>query len=166
MTKSANFVVVHLVFGTKNRKPYILPNVDDQLHRLFGSVCNKLDCQIIQSGGYYDRIHILCALSKNMPIKKLVEVLKSKSSRWIKTKAPYLKDFEWQTGYSIFAVSRQHVPMIQNYIRKQKSHHKKKTFSTSNQIFIKSNWSIAVKPWNDEDDIFIEKIKYPTSYPD
>jgi REP element-mobilizing transposase RayT len=151
MTKSINQVVVHLVFSTKNKKPYILPNVHEQLHRFIAGLCNSVDCQVIQTGGYYDHVHIMCVLSKRITIMKLAEIVKSRSSRWIKNKAIYLEDFQWQTGYYINAVSEHRIPIIKNYIATQNVHHEKKTFSNSDSIFIAKNINVPVNPWIEQE---------------
>ena len=50
------------------------------------------------------------------------------SSKWIKTLAPELAGFAWQTGYGIFAVSESNVESVSVYIAKQREHHQKKSF--------------------------------------
>lgn len=59
---------------------------------------------------------------------KLVEELKSHSSKWMKTKDPSLADFYWQDGYGAFSVNPAEVDVVVNYIAGQKEHHRKKTF--------------------------------------
>lgn len=77
---------IHIVFSTKYRQPLIQQPVEAELHTNLGGICNKLDCQAIIVGGYTDHIHILCMLSKKITLMKLVEELKSHSSKWIKNK--------------------------------------------------------------------------------
>ena len=77
---------IHLVFSTKYRAPRIDLLVEADLHSYLGGVCNKLECYVIKVGGYTDHIRILCMLSKKIALMKLVEEVKSHSSKWIKTK--------------------------------------------------------------------------------
>lgn len=77
---------LHLIFSTKNRKSFIKPPIEQELHSYLGGICNKLECQSIIVGGYTDHIHILFKLSKKVTLIKVVEDLKSHSSKWIKTK--------------------------------------------------------------------------------
>ncbi|MFM7402084.1 MAG: transposase, partial [Bacteroidota bacterium] len=57
---------MHIVFSTKHRVPLITPNIEPDLHRYLGGICNSLGCHSVQIGGYTDHVHILCMLSKNI----------------------------------------------------------------------------------------------------
>ncbi|HEY0740107.1 MAG TPA: IS200/IS605 family transposase [Chryseosolibacter sp.] len=128
MGQSLVNVYVHIVFSTKYREPIIYPEVESELHQYLGGVCNRLDCQSLNVGGYVEHIHILCKLSKKITLMKLVEEVKSHSSKWIKTKDARLKHFGWQDGYGAFSVDHHHVDVIRNYITNQHEHHSKKKF--------------------------------------
>lgn len=52
-----------------------------------------------------DHIHILCMLSKKIALMKLLEEVKSHSSKWMKTKSMDLNNFYWQDGYGDFSVN-------------------------------------------------------------
>ena len=107
---------VHIVFSTKDRVALITPPVETELHKYIGGICNELNCPVLIVGGFIDHIHILCMLSKNIALVKLVELLKSHSSKWIKTKGSSFDNFYWQTGYGGFSVSRGHVERVTKYI--------------------------------------------------
>ena len=128
---------VHIVFSTKHRKPLISDPVETELHSYLGGICNKLGCQVIKVGGYTDHIHILCLLSKKITLVKLLEELKSHSSRWIKTKGNMYANFYWQDGYGAFSVNPSEVEVVTNYIANQKEHHCKKTFQDEYKAFLK-----------------------------
>ena len=59
---------------------------------------------------------------------KLLEEVKSHSSKWIKTKDDRLKHFYWQDGYGAFSVNPAQVNAVIRYIENQKIHHAKKNF--------------------------------------
>jgi REP element-mobilizing transposase RayT len=67
-------------------------------------------------------------LSKNVALAKLLEEVKSHSSKWIKTKDPSLKNFYWQNGYGAFSVNPAEVDVVKAYIENQHAHHRKLTF--------------------------------------
>lgn len=119
---------LHIVFSTKYRQELIHPPIEEELHAYLGGICNKLECQPIIVGGYTDHIHILCMLSKKITLMKLLEELKSHSSKWIKTKDKSLENFYWQNGYGAFSVNPKQVDRVINYIANQKEHHRKKSF--------------------------------------
>ncbi len=96
---------IHLIFSTKHRQPLIQPTVEADLHAYLGGICNRFDSQPIIIGGFTDHIHILSKLSKKIALMKLVEEVKSHSSKWIKTRGEQFRDFYWQDGYGAFSVN-------------------------------------------------------------
>lgn len=130
---------VHLVFSTKHRQPLIKAPVEEELHAYLGGICNKLECTVIKVGGYTDHIHILCRLSTKIALMKLMEELKSHSSKWIKTKGAGYEKFYWQNGYGAFSVNPAQVENVIAYIENQHEHHrkKKKTFKDEYRTFLK-----------------------------
>jgi REP element-mobilizing transposase RayT len=128
---------IHIVFSTKHRQPIILPQYEDELHSYLGGICKNLDCQPIKVGGYTDHIHILCMLSKKIALMKLLEEVKSHSSKWMKTKDEQLKNFYWQDGYGAFSVNPAEIDRVIAYIANQHEHHSKKTFQDEYRAFLK-----------------------------
>lgn len=84
---------IHIVFSTIYRQRLIYPPYDAELYKYIGGVCNRMECQSIIVGGFTDHIHILCRLSTKIALMKLVEEIKSHSSKWLKTKDPSLRHF-------------------------------------------------------------------------
>jgi REP element-mobilizing transposase RayT len=67
-------------------------------------------------------------LSKNIALARLLEEVKSHSSKWIKTKDSSLINFYWQDGYGTFSVNPAEVDVVIAYIENQHEHHRRKTF--------------------------------------
>ncbi|MES2779099.1 MAG: IS200/IS605 family transposase [Bacteroidota bacterium] len=128
---------VHIVFSTKYREPFIQESLDNELYAYLGGICQKLECHPIKIGGYTDHIHILCMLSKKITLMKLVEEVKSHSSKWVKTKGEVYRNFYWQNGYGAFSVNPAEVDVVINYIANQKEHHGKKKFQDEYRAFLK-----------------------------
>ena len=127
---------IHIVFSTKNRSPFIQPIVETELHKFLGEICNKLQCTVVKVGGYTNHIHILCLLSKNIALSKLVGELKSRSSMWMKSKDSTLEHFYWQDGYGAFSVNPSHIDAVIAYINNQNEHHKNNTFEEEYRNFL------------------------------
>ncbi len=68
---------------------------------------------------------------------KLVEELKSHSSKWIKTKGENYRNFYWQGGYGAFSVNPSEMDVVVRYIENQKEHHRKKSFQEEYRAFLK-----------------------------
>ncbi|MEA1910298.1 MAG: IS200/IS605 family transposase [Spirochaetota bacterium] len=130
---------IHIVFSTKYREPLIYPPYDKELYHYIGRICRNLECAPIKIGGYTDHIHILCRMSQKIPLMKLIEVLKSSSSKWMKTKDESLRNFFWQNGYGAFSVNTRGVDIVTAYIDRQYEHHTKKNFQKEYRTLLKKH---------------------------
>ena len=128
---------MHIVFSTKHRQPLITGEIEEELHKYIGGICNRLDCQVLIVGGYVNHIHILCMLSKKIALVKLLEEVKSHSFKWVKTKGKKYQKFYWQDGYGAFSVNPSQVDVVIDYIRNQHIHHQKKTWESEYRSFLK-----------------------------
>jgi len=128
---------IHLIFSTKHREPLIAKNVQPELYSYLGAICNNLECYPVKIGGHFDHVHILCKLSKKITLVKLLEELKSHSSKWIKTKDDSFKKFYWQDGYGAFSVNPSELAIVSDYITNQDEHHQKKSFPDEYRSFLK-----------------------------
>lgn len=128
---------VPLIFSTKKRVPMIHPPIDVELYGYLGAICNNLECPVLIVNGHLDHVHILCLLSKKTSLMKLMEELKSHSSKWIKSKGRGYENFYWQEGYGAFSVNPSEINTVINYISNQKEHHSRKTFQDEYRAFLK-----------------------------
>lgn len=128
MPQSLSSILVHLVFSTKHRTPWIHPEIEPELHPYMATVLRNADCPSLAINGTEDHLHILFCLSRTTSVSDVVEEVKTSSSRWIKTKASDLHDFHWQAGYGAFSIGRSNVPAMKRYIACQKEHHRRRSF--------------------------------------
>ena len=128
---------IHIIFSTKNREQIIHPPYEHELHSYLGGICKNLECHPIKIGGYTDHVHILCMLSKKITLIKLLEEIKSHSSKWMKTNDVSLKNVYWQNGYGVFSVNPSQVDTVIEYITNQHVHHNKITFQDEYRAFLK-----------------------------
>ena len=129
---------IHITFSTKKRQPFIDKTIENELFRYFGGICKNLECNPIIVGGYKDHVHILCLLSRKIALMKLVEELKSHSSKWIKSKGVRYQKFYWQNGYGGFSVAPSRVDEVKAYISNQEEHHKEKSFKEEYLTLLKA----------------------------
>jgi len=136
MPQSLTKVYVHLVFSTKYRQPLIDDAIKPELFAYLGGVCQALECHPIRVGGHDDHVHILCILSKKIALMDLLEEVKKRSSKWIKTKGEAYLNFYWQRGYGAFSVNPRGVPVVARYIDNQAIHHRKKDFKDEFRAYL------------------------------
>jgi putative transposase len=129
MPQSLAQIYLHIVFSTKDRRPFLLdPTIRDEAHKYLGGTCNNLGCPILCVGGAADHVHILCRFGRTISVADLVKQLKQDSTKFIKAKSPALADFYWQNGYGVFSASPGHVNALRTYIANQEEHHREITF--------------------------------------
>jgi putative transposase len=120
--------LIHLVYSTKQRKPWIAKAHRDGLFAYQAGIYPEWESPAIVIGGTEDHVHALFALSKNHALKKIVEEVKKGSSKWMKTDGPKNPDFQWQAGYGAFSVSPSNLDEVKRYIENQEEHHRRMTF--------------------------------------
>ncbi len=128
MSQSLVKNLVHLVYSTKHRQPWIPDEVRDGLYAYQAGIFKRWESPALAIGGAEDHVHALFSLSKNHALMKIVEEVKKGSSKWMKTDGPRNQAFHWQNGYAAFSVSRSNVADVQRYIEKQEEHHRRMTF--------------------------------------
>jgi putative transposase len=136
MPQSLAAIYVHLVFSTKNREPSIRPEIEDELRAYLGGVLRELESPMLCVNGTQDHIHILLRLGRKIALADLVEEIKKRSSKWIKTKGPEYRDFYWQNGYGAFSIGQSGVEDLKRYIGRQKEHHHNKSFQDEFRAFL------------------------------
>jgi REP element-mobilizing transposase RayT len=136
MPQSLSRLLVHLVFSTKNRAPFLTLDIQAEVHAYLAVVLRENDCPSLQIGGTEDHVHVLFALSRTLTVAQVVEKLKTSSSKWLKTKGPSFADFHWQSGYGVFSVSQSDADAVIQYIRGQAEHHRKMSFQNEYRLFL------------------------------
>ena len=125
MSRKCISVYLHLVWSTWDRRMWIEPAIERQIHRMIISPIRKLDCTILAINGMPDHVHLLLKLNTTISIAKIFKSAKGTSSRLINQYALIDAHFQWSKGYGAFSVSRWDTDKVVNYIRRQKQHHQR-----------------------------------------
>jgi REP element-mobilizing transposase RayT len=138
MSQSLSKIIVHLVFSTKERRPFLQDKpLREELHGYLGGILTNLDCQPVGIGGVEDHVHLLFALSRTEALAGVVKELKRSSSIWIKKKSPELRDFAWQGGYGAFSLGMSQIDAACAYVAKQEERHRKVSFQAELRSLLK-----------------------------
>ncbi len=136
MPQSLAQIYLHIVFSTKQRYPFIEPNIERQLHAYMADTIKRAGGHSHLINGTSDHVHLLSSLPRTMTVAKYIEDIKRNSSRWIKNKSVEYKKFSWQNGYGVFSVSRSRLESVRRYIAGQKEHHQTVTFKDEFLAFL------------------------------
>ncbi len=126
----------HIVFSTKNRIPYIKPEIEQRVWEYLGGVVRHHKMTALQVGGVDDHIHALIMAPPTIAPSQIAQYLKGESSKWIHETFPTLRAFAWQEGYGAFTVSRSGLEAVVSYIQRQRAHHQQKDFQAEYLDFL------------------------------
>ncbi|MDM7995491.1 MAG: IS200/IS605 family transposase [Acidobacteriota bacterium] len=117
----------HFVFSTKDRRRSIKDSLESRLYPYLGGILRNLGGVALSIGGDADHVHLLASLKPTHRVSEVLQTLKANSSGWIH-KEMGIHSFDWQNGYGAFTVGKFESRAVQEYIEKQKEHHRRKTF--------------------------------------
>jgi putative transposase len=124
---------VHIIFSTKHRQPLIRDK--EKLWAYMAGIARNIKADPRAIGGMPDHCHLLLS-QKDLPIPKLVNLIKSNSSKWMNE---HTRGFAWQNGYAAVSVSASILPVVVKYIENQDEHHRKRTFAQEYVAFLKKH---------------------------
>jgi REP element-mobilizing transposase RayT len=126
MPQSLSAIYVHLVFSTKERRPWLRDQATrEAFYAFLAGVSNQLDCPALIIGGAEDHVHLLTRFSRTITQANWVKELKRVSHDWLSQRGAEYADFQWQAGYANFSVSASNLEKVKDYISSQADHHKK-----------------------------------------
>jgi putative transposase len=137
MPQSLAKILIHIIFSTKNRAPFISPSIAEELYPYLAAICSGCKSHAHKIGGVEDHIHIVCSISRTITVAALIEEIKTNSSKWIKTKGKEFRSFGWQNGYGAFSIGQSQLEAANQFIVNQKEHHRKKTFQEEFRAFLR-----------------------------
>ena len=123
MPQSFGCLHVHIVFSTKNREPFLSPELTPDLYPYMGGILRNTGSRLIEIGGMANHVHLLVSLGRESCVADTVRDVKANSSRWVHENFPGRTAFAWQAGYGAFAVSFSGVAAVREYIQNQAVHH-------------------------------------------
>ena len=137
MPQSLSNVILHIIFSTKDREPWLNANVRPRIHGYLATVCRGLDASFVHIGGVSDHAHVVTTLPRTMSQAELVERIKKTSSKWMKDLDVSYRGFTWQRGYAAFSVSPSKLAAVLKYVDGQQEHHRTQTFQEEYRDFLR-----------------------------
>ena len=129
----------HVVFSTKNRQPWIRPDIQPRLWEYLGGIARQNAMKSLQVGGTEDHVHLVLAIPATLAVSKALQLLKGASSKWIHETSPDLAHGQWQDGYAAFTVSKSQLPEVIHYVAHQREHHQRQTFQEEYRAFLQKH---------------------------
>lgn len=118
---------VHIVFVTKYRRKVITPEILNDLKEIFDRLCKNQKCQLTSFNAESDHCHLLVEMYPDVAPSKLVNTLKTVSSRLIRRDYKehlnkfYRKPVFWTGAYCIVSTGGAPKTIVKQYIDSQDS---------------------------------------------
>ncbi len=102
MPQSLSKVVIHIIFSTKNREPWLDSAIWPRMHSYLATICRDLGGEALRVGGVVDHVHIVTTLPRTLSQAKLIEKIKKPSSKWINALETRDRAFSGNAGTESF----------------------------------------------------------------
>ena len=118
-------ITLHIVFVTKYRKKVITAQILERLREIFSRLCQNQKSELLEFSGEEDHVHLLVDISPDVSLSKLVNTLKTISSRMIRKEfADHINKFYWKpvfwTGaYCVISAGGAPLEVLKTYIQNQ-----------------------------------------------
>lgn len=155
MANTYTQIHIQVVFAVRNRAALIHASWEEQLHKYITAIVQNAGHKMLQINGMPDHLHILIGMRPTQSLSELVKHIKGDSSAWINKNNFTKQRFSWQSGYGAFSYTQKELPMLINYIKNQKEHHRKKSF-TDEYVYYLEKYGVDFDPRYIFDPIEIE----------
>lgn len=123
---SAYNLHVHLVFITKYRKKVLADNHRQFFKEVVAEICKDFGAELKECNGEGDHVHMLIQYPPTVQLSKMVNNLKSVTSRrmranFIDLRAAYNKPVLWSRSYFAGSCGGAPLEIIKQYIQNQQS---------------------------------------------
>ncbi|MGE6480877.1 IS200/IS605 family transposase [Psychrobacter namhaensis] len=123
---SAYNLHVHLVFITKYRKKVLADNHCQYFKEVVAEICKDFGAELKECNGEGDHVHMLIQYPPTVQLSKMVNNLKSVTSRrmranFIDLRAAYNKPVLWSRSYFAGSCGGAPLEIIKQYIQNQQS---------------------------------------------
>ena len=139
MPQSLGKVIIHFVFSTKDRVPWLDTEVRLRMHAYLATICRDLGGEAFRVGGIADHVHIVTTLPRTLSQADMIEAVKKTSSKWIKGVGPKYDNFYWQRGYGAFSIRASQLDVVLEYVDAQEEHHRRRTFQEEYRDFLRKH---------------------------
>lgn len=123
MSSCERHIFLHFVWATRDRLPFVTPEIERRLYRMMEAKVRELGCRVVVINGMPDHVHLLVQMSTTITPADLMQKVKGASSGFARNVLRQGEAFSWQYGYGVFSVGQDGVGSVINYIANQKQHH-------------------------------------------
>lgn len=136
MANTYTQLYIQFVFAVKGRENLIKERFRDELEKVMCGITTNHKCKTYAIYCNPDHTHLFVRMHPTMSPSKLMEQVKSGSSKWLNEKKYIAGKFSWQDGFGAFTYSKSHIDNVVKYVLNQPEHHKKHSFKEEYLLFL------------------------------
>ena len=128
MANTYTQLYIQFVFVVKGRQNFVKESFREELEKVMCGIITKQKCKTYAIYCNADHTHIFVSMHPSISSSKLMELVKSGSSKWINENKFIPSQFSWQDGFGAFSYAKSQTDAVVKYVLNQPNHHKKQTF--------------------------------------
>lgn len=138
-TMSYHQILYHIVLNTYKQQHVLPLQHDEALYKYIWGIVKGHKSILFQINGTMNHIHLLTALHPTVCLADFIKDIKVASNLWMHNSGLFPDFDSWSVGYGAFTKSKSDKQMIMNYIKRQKEHHKVRTFEDEYRDLLRKN---------------------------
>ncbi|MDX1995647.1 MAG: IS200/IS605 family transposase [bacterium] len=114
----------HFVWATKNRQPTLTVQREPVIFGAIERKTSDLKGTVLIVNAAFDHLHIAVTLPPTLSLAEYAKLVKGVSSHEANSASLQPQEqFRWQTGFGVVTFGAKNLPLVEDYIRRQKEHH-------------------------------------------
>lgn len=124
MGESASFLLYHIIWSTSGRRALLTPTVETWLYPYLEIAVRRIGCRLHSVGGVADHVHLALQIPAAIPVSNAIGKLKVGSAHHLHREIGIVDSVLWEDAHAISTHSVGGLPLLVDYIRRQKEHHR------------------------------------------
>ena len=137
MANTYTQLYIQFVFSVKVCENLLKEDFRDELEKVMCGIIANQNCKTYAIYCNPDHTHIFVGMLPTISPSKLMEQVKSGSSKWLNEKNIIPGIFAWQKGFGAFTYLKSHIDNVVKYILNQPEHQKKQSFQDEYLLLLK-----------------------------
>jgi putative transposase len=125
----------HLIWGTKNREPFLNEQRTGIVEQSIVAVAAEFDALIHAMGYMPDHVHVAISIPPDTAVADVVQRIKGLSSFRINRTEDDSGSFKWQPEYGAITFSERSLEDVVRYVRNQPERHRNKSIVTQMETY-------------------------------
>ncbi len=106
MPQSLSKVVIHVIFSTRDRYPWLDGNVRSRMHAYLATICRDAEAEAFRVGGVADHVHLIVTLPRTLSQAELVESQRRSHPSGLRNSRPSIVNLIGSVAMELFRSAR------------------------------------------------------------